>query len=66
MSLTEQTSQELTDLAKAMISEGVNTKPYRNFGTLVRMNSDEFKNFEGEVALGEIIEDNEKFVLYGN
>lgn len=66
MSLTEETSQELTTLAQSMISQGVNTKSYRNFGTLVRMNSDDFKNFEREVALGEITEGNEKFVFYGN
>ena len=64
MSLTSQTQKEVTQLAESMISEGVNTALYRNFGTLVRANSDDFKKFENGILLGEIEVKDEKFILF--
>lgn len=65
MSLTHETTIELQNLAQAMISERVNTSSYRNFGTLVRKDSEEFGKFENEIVLGEIKVESEEFVFFG-
>ncbi len=54
MPLTTSTQEELEELAKLMLQDGSSTKPYKNFGTLVRQDSKEFNDFENEIMLGSV------------
>jgi hypothetical protein len=64
MSLTEQTSRELEQLAKQMLTGGLGQISYRSFGTLVRQDSEEAQKFENEILIGEVTVDDRKFLYF--
>jgi len=66
MSLTETTSQELTELAKQMLATGQAVSDYKNFGTLVKATTSEIEEYTGTMMLGEIEVDGVKFIYFAS